>query len=350
MIRSSYRSGLKGVFKTFGLLLLIAGYITGLYFASYDFDHQKLIGYMLTVLILASLIASYILIQLFWWIKRRRNRGSPSRIYKVLALRKDDLVNEKIKFIEEKLNPILTTIEAVNIRITDDLFPRVIFGFNEENVFAFLNQVSLEVQSSEEIILRAVLRFEYPISLSIKKVMIKKDSGEILSEIQSSNYYSFFSNHPILYEEILKKKQVDELLVEMKENLELISFNGRFINGTINSSEVLLSLFQLSNLIHDVVMLKDFGDVAVEELVCYQCGDPFETTEDICTSCKSPRPICIVCLLDLKPSEKKIVVQTPCCDVYTHKDHIIAWLETDSKCPNCKSDQFLWLRKLKQEK
>jgi hypothetical protein len=339
----------SSLLKTFFPIILAAGYIVGLYYASYDWEDREVNGYMLAFLILASIIAAYLFLQIFWWFKRRRSRGSPSRIYKVMALRKDDLVDEKAVLIQEQILPILERNEAQNVRITDDLFPRIIFDFPENHQYNYLNQVSIEVISHDQIILRAVLRVEYPISLSIKRGSKKKEAEEYLENIQSSEYYHFYSTHQVLYEEILVKEEIDKLLVAMIDNLELISFNGRFILGKFEHSKQISNFLVLANLVHDVVMLKDFSDVEIENLICYECGDPFETGEDICTHCNAPRPTCIICLLDLKLSEKKIVVQTPCCNVYTHRDHMITWLEKDTKCPNCKKDQFLWLRKLKQE-
>ena len=349
MSRSKTLGELKRTFKIAGPVLLFAGYCVGLYFASYDKDEGKLNGYILALLILASIVALYLFLQLFSWLKRRRSKRFALQAYEVMALRKDELVDEKTKLIVEKIIPILEENKALNIRITEDLFPRVLFDFSENSKYAFLNRVSLEVISSSELRLEAVLKINYPISLSIKRELKKIDTEKVSLKIPSSKYYSFYSNHPILYEEILVKKEVEELLDEIKSSLELISFNGRFIDSKFNSYETIKDLLLLANFIHDIVMLKDFGDVEVENLVCYECGDPFDITEEVCTKCKAPRPTCIVCLLDLKPSEKKKVIQTPCCRVYTHRDHIVAWLETDSTCPNCKTDQFLWLRKLKQE-
>ncbi len=338
----------KRIFKDISLLLLAAGVFAGLYFASYDWDKGKFSGYSFVLWIIVSLVVTYFSLQFFWWIKRRRGLSSPSKIYKVLSLRKADLVSDKERHLQDKIIPIIEQLGSNTIRTIDSLYPRVIFEFPKEHKYGFMYQNSIEVISSKEHRFSSVLKDEYPIALSIRRRSVKSGIKNETLQISSSEFFTFNSTHSIFYEEILKKKEINSILEELKDSLEQLSFNGRFISGKITLFENVDLLLQLVSLIHDIVMLKDFGDMEIEQLVCYQCGDPFEITEGVCTSCKAPRPSCIVCLLDMKPSEKKKVVQTPCCGVYAHRDHIISWLETDSTCPNCKKDMFLWLRKLKQ--
>ena len=123
-------------------IILFAGYCVGLYFASYNRSEGKLNVYMFIVLILASIIGIYVVLQLFWWLKGRRSRGSFARMHKVMELRKEDLVDEKTIFIEESVLPILGKINAVTLRITEDLFPRVIFEFPKNHQYVEFFQPS----------------------------------------------------------------------------------------------------------------------------------------------------------------------------------------------------------------
>ena len=116
----------------------------------------------------------------------------------------------------------------------------------------------------------------------------------------------------------------------------------------LTSPYEIYQILELIRLLYHEISIDDYGDVDVEELLCYACGDIFETREEKCDKCSASRPTCCVCLLNLKPSEKEEVVQTPCCEVYAHREHILAWLEKNPKCPNCRKDLYLWIRTLKQ--
>ncbi|MCE7742934.1 MAG: E3 ubiquitin protein ligase [Candidatus Heimdallarchaeota archaeon] len=335
------------IIRDFVFILILGGITVGLYFASLigptrQFDWRVFLTYIF-LLFFVIIIAIYI----YWGINRKRTSRSPKKIREVQALRKDDLVSDEEHLLYEKIRPVISKMGALNIRKTKGIIPRISFEFHKDHKYSFLHNLAIEVVSVDDIKISAILRIEYPISLSIKR-RTKQDISSEEKKIESSQFFVFHTSHHIAFEEIFAERTFDDLLIKNKDKMYSLTFNSKFIVALLSDFSTIEPLFNLITFIHDELMLKDFGDTAVEELACYQCGDLFQSTEEKCDKCGAPRPSCVVCLLDMKPSEKKKVVQTPCCEVYAHKDHLISWLETNAKCPNCKKDLFLWLRTLKQ--
>ncbi|NHJ85484.1 MAG: hypothetical protein FK734_08480 [Asgard group archaeon] len=70
-------------------------------------------------------------------------------------------------------------------------------------------------------------------------------------------------------------------------------------------------------------------------LTCPNCGEVIPIDADNCSSCGSPKPVCIVCFSPLKADEK--IVKTPCCSTYAHYDHLVNLLAIKGFCPQCNS-------------
>ncbi|MBD3189193.1 MAG: hypothetical protein GF308_01040 [Candidatus Heimdallarchaeota archaeon] len=66
---------------------------------------------------------------------------------------------------------------------------------------------------------------------------------------------------------------------------------------------------------------------------CPACGAVIDAEAANCPSCGSERPVCIVCLSDLRKEEE--IVITPCCRNYAHSKHLENWLEVKGYCPSC---------------
>ena len=69
---------------------------------------------------------------------------------------------------------------------------------------------------------------------------------------------------------------------------------------------------------------------------CSSCGELFPVNETHCSSCGSTKPVCIVCLSDLGIEQE--VVKLNCCSEYSHKEHIINWLNVKGFCPKCEKE------------
>ena len=329
-------------------LLIVGGIFVGLYFASFvgpyrEFKWGAFIAYTFLLVVVGTLG-----IYFYWSFKRKRERRSPRKIRTVQALRQHDLISAEEHLIEDKIKPIINKLGVISFRETDESIPRLLFEFHKDHKYNFLYNISIKVVSPTDIRLDAILRTDYPISLSIKKKTKKEEITSGIVEIISSKFFSFHSSHHVAFEEIFTKEKFNELQLEMKEGLINLSLNGKFVSATFSNYSILVPLFQQISFIHDELMLKDFSSTEIEQITCYECGDVFDADEETCTNCGATRPRCKVCLLDMKPSEKSKVIQTPCCEVYAHREHIIGWLETNPTCPNCKKDLFLLLRSLKK--
>jgi len=68
-------------------------------------------------------------------------------------------------------------------------------------------------------------------------------------------------------------------------------------------------------------------------LSCSSCGSLIAITEDNCPSCGSAKPVCVVCLSDLKGIDE--IVKLSCCSSYAHKEHIDNWVSVKGHCPKC---------------
>ena len=344
MIKTAWQKAIRDTI----ILLIIFGIIIGLYFASLTGPAQTFEWGVFFIYLFIAFVASLIIIYIYWTIKRKRETLSPKKIKTIEAIRMTDLISDEEHVLNDKIKPILNNISVQDIKDSEGTIPRVTFKFHKDHKFNFLYNLSIEVFSSDDIRLNAILRQDYPISLSIKRKTHQETQSTNESQIESSQFFSFHTSHPVAFKEIFTKKEFDKLLLEIKDTLTNLVFNGKFVETSFTHFSALLPLFGLITFIHDELMLKDFGDMEVEQLTCYECGDIFETDENKCNKCGAPRPRCIVCLLDLKFSEKDKVIRTPCCDVFAHRHHLINWLETNPTCPNCKKDLFLLLRTLKK--
>ncbi|MBY9002242.1 MAG: hypothetical protein KGD64_15080, partial [Candidatus Heimdallarchaeota archaeon] len=259
-----------------------------------------------------------------------------------------DLVSEK----EKVLNQIETIMKELGANIIEknlDHIPRLIFSFPKDHKYNFFHRTTIKVLSTDDIAIETMMKAEYPLAFSIKQITSKKNNADNEIELPSSSeFYIFHANHPTFYETLIENVEMNNMLLGMKKDLMQFTLNGMFANARINKVEIVSVYLKFLAEIHSELLLKDLDDFEVEELICYQCNSLFETNEETCDQCGAKRPTCKVCLLDLRPSEKNVVVKTPCCETYAHRKHLITWLEQLSKCPNCRTDLFLWLRGLKQ--
>ncbi|MHA1465270.1 MAG: RING finger protein [Candidatus Heimdallarchaeaceae archaeon] len=159
----------------------------------------------------------------------------------------------------------------------------------------------------------------------------------------------FFSAAPDMWREIITYSHIKDILQKNVSFIQHYYLRGEYMEATISYDHAVMDILSMTIMIHQG-MKKLFGALdsyEIEKLVCYNCQDPFDPLEEICDKCGSPRPRCIVCLLDLYPSDaEKDIVTTPCCGVYAHKDHIMQWLKQNPRCPNCHEDLKHWLGQL----
>ncbi len=66
---------------------------------------------------------------------------------------------------------------------------------------------------------------------------------------------------------------------------------------------------------------------------CSSCGALMTFSDENCPSCGSAKPVCVVCLSDLKNDD--VIVKLTCCSSYAHKEHIDNWVSVKGHCPKC---------------
>jgi hypothetical protein len=337
-VHSRWRFSFSTAVAIFIVFSLFGGFIALFYFLFKITSLDEV-----TIMITAGLVGIPLLLGAVWYFKTTRERRFTQNIALVQHLRRKELLSEKDQVINETIKPSIEKIGAINIQTTYEFPPKIAFNFSPENKLDFLAKVSIALKSSEIIILEAVLQNEYPFSLSIRKTDVKDFKNADFSAL-----YYVFSTHSSLVKTVSNNKSIQSILMKQAVQIKSLTFNGKFVSGVLSSPYEIYQMFELIRLIYQEISIDDYGDVDIEALYCYSCGDIFETHEEKCDNCGVARPTCTVCLLDLKLSEKEEVVSTPCCEVYAHRDHILAWLEKNPKCPNCKKDLFLWIRTLKE--
>ena len=294
-------------------------------------------------MIIVGLVGIPLFLGIVWYFRMTREKSFRQNFALVQRLRERDETIDKKHVISKIINPSLEKIGAYNIQATYEFPPRVTFNFPPENKLEFLANVSLVVKSSEIITIDAILEHEYPFALSIRKIDVKN-----MEKAKFKDLFYVFSTRSSLIESVSINQDIQSILMKQASKIKSVTFNGKFVSGVLTSPYEIYQILELIRLLYHEISIDDYGDVDVEELLCYACGDIFETREEKCDKCSASRPTCCVCLLNLKPSEKEEVVQTPCCEVYAHREHILAWLEKNPKCPNCRKDLYLWIRTLKQ--
>jgi hypothetical protein len=337
-IKTRWKSSFSTLIAIAAVFIILGGFI-GLFY----FIYAKTSISDETIMIIAGLVGIPLLLGAIWYFRIIRERKSRQNFIFIQKLSEKTGVNED-QIINETVVPSLEKIGATNIQVSYEYPPRIVFSFPQDNALEFLANVSLVLKGAEMITIDALLQYEYPFSLSIRKIDIKN-----LKEAKFRDLYYIFSTRESLTEAVSNSKNIQSILMKQALKIRSVTFKGKFVSGVLTSPYEIYQLLELIRLIYHEISIDDYGDIDVEELVCYTCGDKFEVNEKKCNKCNAPRPTCCVCLLDLKPSEKDEVVSTPCCEVYAHKDHILVWLENNPKCPNCRKDLYLWIRTLRQE-
>ena len=163
-----------------------------------------------------------------------------------------------------------------------------------------------------------------------------------------SNVYQVFSESPAIWEEVLKDTSSKEQLLALRTYLEYTFIRGDYIEAVVYHDAAVLRILEFVIYSYSILtsLFSGVEKYEVESIKCYNCGDTFDVTEEVCDKCNSPRPRCIICHLDFKPSEKEEIVSLPCCQIYSHKDHIISWLKQNPHCPNCHKNLSHWLNKV----
>ena len=211
----------------------------------------------------------------------------------------------------------------------------------ESHKFAAYSKIRFFVEDDIYLVVRAKWRESIStiVNLRTKDSFYPEFESEI--DIPSLNHvYQIFSSEPETWRTVFEDRALSTRLTLLRSKLSYILIHKEDMEVVIFNENDFETILELIAQIAGIVKKPEasYETLDIEELQCYSCGDPFDSLEQECTKCEAPRPRCTVCLLDLRPSEKDLVVELPCCGVYAHKDHIISWLSENPKCPNCTTD------------
>ncbi len=218
-----------------------------------------------------------------------------------------------------------------------------------DNPYSLFSDIKIIQHRNNAIKIYATLSKVIPSDLEVKNKQKVFSSG--INEIrvpQLANVYSVSTEKGEMWENILAiNKSVDHLL-SLQNELEYFYLKEDYFEAVVYSETGVVSVLNFIKFLHFNVknLFVDMKEYDVEQLKCYNCEDPFDPLEEECDKCSAPRPRCLICFQDLKPSEKQEVVQLPCCKIYSHKEHILTWLKKNKKCPNCHEDISHWAKKL----
>jgi len=249
-----------------------------------------------------------------------------------------DVFDEKSLQFLENIRKDIVDMGGTNIQLYyDEVKPSLVFMFSKKSKYSFITGVILHIYSDKEIILEGVLKKYQHFSLTLHK-----------NEVGEENKYSIISSYSVVKEGILAKDEFKQKLDTVYESVEHLMINKKYVTGNISNIKALKAFLGLVRELSSELSRLDIGIIEVEELECLNCGEKLSLDDEECPSCDTSRPRCKVCRLELYPSEKEDIVQTPCCGVYAHKLHMIMWLDNHRKCPNCKKLQTRWLDQLKE--
>lgn len=249
-----------------------------------------------------------------------------------------EVFDEKSLQFLENIRKDIDDMGGINIKLYyDEVKPSLVFMFSKSSEYSFITGIILHIYSDKEIILEGILKKYQHFSLTLHK-----------NEVGEENKYSIISSYSVVKEGILAKDEFKQKLETVYESVEHLMINQKYVTGNISNIKDLKAFLGLVRELSLELSRLDIGIIEVEELECLNCGEKISLDDAECSSCGTSRPRCKVCRLEIYPSEKEDIVQTPCCGVYAHKLHMIMWLDNHRKCPNCQKLQTRWLDQLKE--
>ena len=224
--------------------------------------------------------------------------------------------------------------------------PGLIFNFDFKNKYAILKGVGITLTKQNMYFVTVSLDKKYPFTIDIRKK--EEDLKEFRSDSQLHNFFGedflLQSNIPDACMNSLGEEKINNIIIKLLPITKRISISKTWLIAFFKRDVDFKIFFDLLVMMHQKVRLREKYGEKIPELKCFNCNDPFDLSEEICTKCGAPRPNCVVCLLDLNTSEKEAVIKIPCCGVYAHEDHLKMWLKNNIKCPNCHENLASLLR------
>jgi len=273
-------------------------------------------------------------------IKTRNNRITPQIISnRVNSTRKN---RGRTKDLEWLKNEIMESEENV-LRLSKGYQLKIPRGHK----YDLFSAIKITREGRRTIKVVAILIKVIPSYLDIRPVnTFYESTKDTFSVIDLNRSFKFYSTTPDMWREIFANSRIKDLIQHNALLIQHYYLRGEYMEAQISCEQAVITILSMTKLIHEGLkqLFGVLDSSEIEKLVCYNCKDPFDPLEEECDKCGSSRPRCIVCFLDLYPSDlEKEVVTTPCCGVCAHKDHIITWLRQNPHCPNCHKNLSHWL-------
>ena len=279
-------------------------------------------------------------------IRRNRKRRNRNETYKQYRVPESNITSTSRREID--LDLIASEIGTHNSELLDKKINGFEYQVPKHHVYSIFAKIKVIRVTQQSVKIFASLRQPLPSNLDIRL------RRELVYGFQSridiprlSSVFNIYSGTPDLWEYVLKDEDVKAQLLALRTHLEYILLRGEYVESIVFYESAVIGVLNFVGNVHAILMgTKAAKQEKVEKLTCYNCEDPFDPLEEVCDKCGSARPRCIVCFLDLKPSEKQDVVKLPCCEIYAHTNHIISWLQQNPNCPNCHENLSHWLSRL----
>jgi hypothetical protein len=236
-----------------------------------------------------------------------------------------DILNNEIKKSEGKYLEYYLDDSGLNIS----------FKFKKGSKYSFIIGAIVQIINKDTITFDGILSTRQDFTFSLKAI---QDNNEV--------EFIHTSNFSLKWEDLSSKESISSKLKTLDMSLNQLIIDRKAISGILLDPQKLSIFLELLLETYNELVVLQSKVSFVSKIQCYQCGELLDQISEKCANCDSIRPECSVCRLELYPSEKDKVVQTPCCGVYAHKNHMIMWLHENEKCPNCKKKQITWLNQL----
>jgi len=193
-----------------------------------------------------------------------------------------------------------------------------IFNIEESHKLSSFSKIRLTIEGRKYINIRASWResIQYSIDIRAKKSNIERYLLGIEIPVMSK-VYRIFSQYPNIWKKIFKDKIIVNRFLDVHKDIVSVFIREDYVEFLVLDERVATDIISTVLLIEKAIRSPDLEikAIKVEKLRCYNCRDLIDPTEEYCDKCNSPRPICIVCHLDLRITEMKEIVTLPCCGV-----------------------------------
>lgn len=308
----------------------------------WDLD-QTVLGVMLAIVSVIVLV----LFAIYYHFRYRRRRKHPHNKDTVRKkfFKKSLSMEETLSYFSNNWDLSGKLVEDVYTDRYEHAEEVYIFNIEESHKLSSFSKIRLTVEDGKYIRIRASWRDSIPYSIDIRAKRSNIEWYLLGIEIPvMSEVYRIFTKSPNIWKKIFKDNIILDRFLDVHKSTVLIFIREEYVELLVLDERVAVDLILTVLRIEEAVRSPSLEIKAtkVEKLRCYNCRDLIDPTEEYCDKCNSPRPICIVCHLDLRISEMKEIVTLPCCGVYAHRSHLNKWLKIKSQCPNCLADISDW--------